>query len=1239
MKTQISRDSRQPDQRYSAVYQQQGRAVLDSDVNEAADIAKQRLNDALSDAILSGAPAAGGFRINEDKTITSGTLYVDGIPATWPDGSWTLGNQPDLPEFPDLPEKDIYLYADVWERSVTAIEDQNLLDAGMHGADTCTRSQTMLQVKWAEWTADYNVEDFPARGDALLSVHLTSAFSGEDDECEPCKSSIQIDERIGNYLFRVEVHDVSADGNDITLKWSRDNGAEQFKVEQALSDFTTGNMVYEFFDSDSEKNLGEHHMGETPRRGELSVSYTVPASADENTCVRQWDGYCTLHLGETGADSIEGNDRSQDLVWSETASNSHRTCYLGDDGRLVINLELTVLTLDLTDPTFVAGDYWLAHVREADNASGDYILGDADAGVAPDGPIHHYLWLRNLTHYSGEHTVESYNDEQHRLFNFPPLSNITASDVGFTNECSDLYDSGDPLNPVDNVQEALNALCNINADNIAFDMPDCGAETVEGYLLANNADFPDLDGDEKTTVDDILHALLCRMHAGTLPYQVCDSGSDPTVRSGLGFVGGERHPLADIVDKLLCEHNAATLPHQLPGCGDAADPTVSSLLTLGNGKQTVADTLHSLLCDLSAASLPHQLPGCGDAADLTVNSLLALGNSKQSVADTLHNLLCDLSAASLPHQLPDCGDAADPTVNSLLGLGTGKQSVADTLHNLLCEHSAASLPHQLPACGDAAQPTVSSLMGLTGNQSVADTLRNLLCQLKADDLPLNMDPAALADFFKVDDDGDGIGDINNVQAALNALALRGGGSGDCCAIKVDAVNTYLDEQLRTFAQENPEVTGRSSIWLCLAEGEHTCQPDEDGVVNIDISGKDTIKIEGNGSQSSLVTLKNINWNLAAKEVILRDINFELAGNESTITIAADKVVIENCNIHRFSDLGLAVPMIEVRYRESSIEYTQLNVSNSTFSAEYTRMLVPFSIPQIVVPEISGFPEVTGPLTELLEKGPLAPDFNQLVSDTASGINGMPLSYRQDWQSAKPQPQIDQLAADGVVYPDEPLVSESLLVEDNDKRVTLINQFYQDLTEETMDDVQRQQSVTDLIYAVVETGYGHALGIYDPFVHVELDGNTFDGNLVTNSRRRTDGTLVNELLLDSAGTFNGDCQLVMTGNRVYRMIAYKRTLGPVKSVASIRGFAQAQISNNVFTWSDGSLVAVQLQLHHNQFTADSYSRKKMRCIGNWVMIDHNMLSGTSDESIEYQSSRPYPDGIYSNMGGGGVTQLA
>ena len=51
MKTEISRDSHQPEKRYSGVYQQQGRMLTDADWNELVEILKERLNDALKDVV------------------------------------------------------------------------------------------------------------------------------------------------------------------------------------------------------------------------------------------------------------------------------------------------------------------------------------------------------------------------------------------------------------------------------------------------------------------------------------------------------------------------------------------------------------------------------------------------------------------------------------------------------------------------------------------------------------------------------------------------------------------------------------------------------------------------------------------------------------------------------------------------------------------------------------------------------------------------------------------------------------------------------------------------------------------------------------------------------------------------------------------------------------------------------------------------------------------------------------
>ncbi len=557
MKTQISRNSQKKAKRYSALYQQQGRAVLDSDINELSDIVKMRLNDALDDAIGSGAPATNSLIINADKSIQPGRLYVEGVPAVLlGDTPIIFTGQPDLVQPTPLPASNFQLYADVWERTVTSIEDRDLLDPGLHGADTCTRTQTMLQVKWADNTLGVMDEvQNPSIGNAPLRLSLRQIFVSEDP-CDPCAIEVEIDERIGNYLFRVEVHEVfEEDGSTfMTLKWSRDNGAEQFVVASVSSDFKMGDYSYEFFDAHSEKNLGAHFMGNRVKRGTLTNSYLVPAGVDEQlSYVRQWDGFCTINL--TTSQLVSGIDRGVLLShqYHMDAHGYYNTINAGVIGdEFSVNLELLQLQLRLVSAQFVAGDYWYSAVREAVTAPGDYVLGEPAQGELPQGVKHHYLVLATAD-ATGALTAQS--DAQRRQFHFPALNNIMADDIGFIEHCDALFHGAQ------NVQQAMDALCDISAADIAYLTPNCSTDTLLSYL-SSLPGWPDLDRDDKISVKDMLDALLCHLSAHTLPYQIpqCVSPTVPSVSSLLAMPAAQVQPLSQTLDTLLCELRADHIP-------------------------------------------------------------------------------------------------------------------------------------------------------------------------------------------------------------------------------------------------------------------------------------------------------------------------------------------------------------------------------------------------------------------------------------------------------------------------------------------------------------------------------------------------------------------------------------------------------------------------------------------------------------------------------------------------------
>jgi len=491
MKTQISRISFAPLKRYSGVYQQMGRMFTDADWNELAEIVKRRLADTTDDTIGSGTPREGGLVARSDGggepsyRLRWGRVYVEGIgadvlpgPGSAEDGLFDYAHQADFPQAP-MPDGDHVLYLDVWERGVTALEDDALRDPGLHGADTCSRTQTMAQVKWClSGTAPDNPVLNPRIGTAALTLELRQG-STEADHCDPCADEIPLQDTLEDYLFRVEIHDVQYDSaghpTRVTLKWSAENGAEQYDHQDLPPGFAAAHWVYEFFsgadqDFASEKQLGRHLAdGFAPVRHGLVAGYpdTVPA---DFPLVRRWDGYCTLTKSGGDWTLEEGVDRGVELSDSLGAA-AHG--YFQQGATATINLESIVLKAALGDAAQLAGDYWTAMVRRAVNRAGDTLLDNAPA----QGIEHHYLVLGAVR---GD-TFTPEPAEDCRRFEFPTLTDLRARDVCYT-----LHDC-------------------------ATDGP-----TVQGLLGEKDEGFPRV-GDPQSTVGQVLDALLCRQNAATIP--------------------------------------------------------------------------------------------------------------------------------------------------------------------------------------------------------------------------------------------------------------------------------------------------------------------------------------------------------------------------------------------------------------------------------------------------------------------------------------------------------------------------------------------------------------------------------------------------------------------------------------------------------------------------------------------------------------------------------------------------
>jgi hypothetical protein len=244
MKGDFSNDTFDPTQHYSSVRMQQGRVQLDSDWNQEMDIFDHRVQTETIDFIGgSGAPSGNaGFGItaaNGDTNIITlsigpGRYYVNGLLCENEQANdYTL--QPDYPidttAVGALPTGQYYLaYLDAWQRGITAVNDLNLLEVALGGADTTGRFQNLSQVKLmpidvtgispinCSTVFDETATSGPAYENVQNWQALTTPSTGQLVPQVDTNASFQ------NQLYRVEMH-VGGNQQMATFKWSRDNGS------------------------------------------------------------------------------------------------------------------------------------------------------------------------------------------------------------------------------------------------------------------------------------------------------------------------------------------------------------------------------------------------------------------------------------------------------------------------------------------------------------------------------------------------------------------------------------------------------------------------------------------------------------------------------------------------------------------------------------------------------------------------------------------------------------------------------------------------------------------------------------------------------------------------------------------------------------------------------------------------------------------------------------------------------
>jgi hypothetical protein len=146
-----------------------------------------------------------------DLDVGAGRYYVHGVPVSLAE-SVRYSAQPSRPRPPERPGRYLF-FLDVWERTVSAVEDPGLREVALGGPDTTVRVETVAEVR-----------HLPLGDDG---TDLDGALAAYDTTTGRMRAGHTGYTAPGNHLYRVEVHrgGSTSGGEPPALRWSRTNGS------------------------------------------------------------------------------------------------------------------------------------------------------------------------------------------------------------------------------------------------------------------------------------------------------------------------------------------------------------------------------------------------------------------------------------------------------------------------------------------------------------------------------------------------------------------------------------------------------------------------------------------------------------------------------------------------------------------------------------------------------------------------------------------------------------------------------------------------------------------------------------------------------------------------------------------------------------------------------------------------------------------------------------------------------
>jgi hypothetical protein len=308
------------------------------------------------------------------------------------------------------------VYLDVWQRHVTALEDEYIREKALGGPDTATRTQTLWQVKLEKVGELGDVVRCSQLGEnwkpdvPATTGQLTARSQPGEEPDDPCILPPNAGyRRLENQLYRVEIHNGGSESspNKATFKWSRDNGTvvarvdgisgEEITVSHVvqgrLEEFAAGQWV-EVTD-DAHELLGKPGTLvkiKEVKAEKIKVDLTTKIGAleasefplDQTTKIRRWD--------------------SNGLV--EVNIPARNNGFLKLEKGVEVKFE---------EGYYNTGDYWLIPARTATND----VEWPGKGPKAPQGIHHHYCKLALVNVSDGfEVPVQDCRPS------FPPLNEV-----------------------------------------------------------------------------------------------------------------------------------------------------------------------------------------------------------------------------------------------------------------------------------------------------------------------------------------------------------------------------------------------------------------------------------------------------------------------------------------------------------------------------------------------------------------------------------------------------------------------------------------------------------------------------------------------------------------------------------------------------------------------------------------------------------------------------------------------